>query len=248
MKNFLLFASVVLSANVFAQNTLQLKHVEASTTLTPNAIVTASTSPGANIKVTFDLKNISSTSQTYNAYRYDKTLNSGAAAYFCFAGTCYGDQTFVSPTALTLNPGQSASQLSGQYNMLVSDLDEGPAVGFSEVRYTFKNVSNPADSAQVIVQYNQVMGLKNNAGNVSALSVYPNPASHNVFIKLSSNNDDNALISVVNLLGSVVMEEKRNLSAGDNTLNFNVESLPAGVYFANVKTGNTLSTKKFIVK
>jgi hypothetical protein len=200
MKKFLLLSIAVVSLKGFSQSSLQLTHVETTATLAPNAVVAATTAPSANTKVTLDLKNTSSSTKSYNAIRYDKNLHTGASAYFCVAGTCYGDQTFISPTPITLNAGQSASQLSGQYNMLIADLDEAATVGFSEIRYTFINTSNSSDSVQVIIHYNQTLGLTNHASAFSSLDVFPNPASDNVSIRINSAKAVEGKLSVYNAL------------------------------------------------
>ncbi|MCE3229675.1 MAG: hypothetical protein K0S32_4226 [Bacteroidetes bacterium] len=248
MKKFLLIALAVVSVKGFSQSSIQLTHVEGSATLSANAIVVGTTTASANTKITFDIKNTSASQKSYNAIRYDKNLHTGASAYFCFAGTCYGDQTFESPTPLTLNAGQSASQLSGQYNMLIADLDEAATVGFSEIRYTFKNTADANDSVQVIIHYNQALGLNHNTSVLTSLDLFPNPATDNVSIRINSVKAVEGKLSVYNALGAVVNEKAVVLSEGKNKVDLNVESLPSGVYFASFKSGNNTTTKKFVVK
>jgi hypothetical protein len=248
MKKFLLLSIAVVSLKGFSQSSLQLTHVEATATLAPNSVVTATTAPSTITKVTFDIKNTSSSTKSYDAIRYDKNLNNGALAFFCFAGTCYGAGTFTSQTPITLNPGQSASQLPGQYNMLIADLDEAATIGFSDIRYTFINTANSSDSIQVVVHYNQTMGLTNHASVLNAMDVFPNPATDNVTIRINSVKAAEGKLSVYNALGAAVNEKQITLSEGKNKVDLNVESLPAGLYFASIKTGNTVTTKKFVVK
>jgi hypothetical protein len=248
MKKLLLLSIAVASLNGFSQSSLQLTHVETTVTLTPNAVIAATTAASANTKVTLDLKNTSGSTKSYNAIRYDKNLHTGASAYFCFAGTCYGDQTFVSPSPITLNAGQSASQLTGQYNMLIADLDEAATIGFSEIRYTFINTASSSDSIQVIIHYNQTLGLSNHSSLVNTVDVFPNPAADNVTIRINSVKATEGKLSIYNTLGATVNEKQISLSEGKNKVDVNVENLPAGIYFASIKTGNTAITKKFVVK
>ena len=68
------------------------------------------------------------------------------------------------------------------------------------------------------------------------MSVYPNPATDQIGVNLSQNDD----IMIYNMMGQVVMTAKGH--AGVNTLN--ISNLNAGVYFINAGS----DTQKFIVK
>ena len=159
MKKLFFIPFTLLSLNFFSQ-TIVLKNADTGFTLAPNATVPKTTSPDANFKVTLDIKNISATTQTYTAKRYDVLLNTDApstttaSAYFCFGGNCYGASTIVSPNNLVLNSGQSASEIVGLYYMLIADLDEASVVGESRVKYTFANVNAPNDTVQITIKYN----------------------------------------------------------------------------------------------
>lgn len=247
MKNFLLCLSTVVTLTGFGQTSILLTNNGTAATIAPNAIIDLSTSPSANTNITIDIKNNSLVTQSYNVKRYDVVLNSGADAFFCFAGTCYGPPTF-SAGPMTLNASQSASQLPGQFNMLVADLDEAPAVGFSLIKYTFFNASNSSDSVQISLRYNSPTAVNENAVALSSVDVFPNPASETATLKIASSKGGNATLTVYNALGAIVNNKQVLLTPGKNKIELNVESLPSGVYFANVKTGNTTITKKFIVK
>jgi hypothetical protein len=248
MKKLLLTVLSIASITGFSQSTLLITNMGTSSTVAANAVIPYATVAGTTTSMTFDVKNTSGSTKSYDVYRYDKVLHTGASAFFCFAGTCYGDQTLVSQTPITLNGGQSASQLSGQYNMLTADIDEPATVGFSEIRYTFKNVSSSSDSIQIIIQYNQAMALNNTSAVISSFDLFPNPATDNVNIKINSVKAAEGKLSVYNALGATVNEKTVSLSEGKNKIDLNVESLPSGIYFASFKSGNNTTTKKFVVK
>jgi hypothetical protein len=247
MKKLLLALSTVFSLTTLGQSSILLTNNGTAATLAPNSIIDLTTQPSSNTNITLDIKNTSGSQKSYNAKRYDVILNNGADAYFCFAGTCYGPPTY-SAGPITLNASQSASQLPGQYNMLVADLDEGPVVGISLIKYTFVNASNNADSVQVSLRYNSPTAINEVAEAVSSLDVFPNPATESATIKVVSSKGGNAVLTVYNALGATVNNRNIFLSAGKNKIDLNVESMPSGVYFANIKTGNNTVTKKFIVK
>ncbi|MDO9000115.1 MAG: T9SS type A sorting domain-containing protein [Bacteroidota bacterium] len=253
MKKSILILLSVFCLNGFSQSSILLTNSSASATLAANEIVVVTTTASTNVKTTFDITNTSTSTKSYNAKRYDIVLHSAASttasAYFCFAGSCYGDQVFVSPTSLTLTAGQSASELQGSYNMLIADLDEAATVGYSLVKYTFVNTANANDSVQISVKYNAVLGVNEITNNaLSSLELFPNPANEVTFLKVNSQKAMDAKVIVCNALGAVVFEKPVSILEGKNKIEVNVANLSSGVYFAQIKTLNGTVTKKLVVK
>lgn len=252
MKKILLSLASLAAFGSFAQSSIQLTHVEGSVAVPANGTINANTVPQGNTKVTLDVTNTSNSQKTYNAKRYDIMLNAAggatAVAYFCFAGTCYGDNVFVSPNPLTLNAGQSASQLQGQYQMLVADLDEANAVGLSIVKYTFQNVSQSSDSIQITIRYNGPSGLQDMSSVVSGFELSPNPVHDVATLKIGSRTNAEGRLMVYNALGGIVHERTVQLTEGKNRVELHTENLPSGIYFASLKMGNSATTRKFVVR
>jgi Secretion system C-terminal sorting domain len=252
MKKLLLLISTVISSSVFSQSSILLTDNGTSMTLTPNATINAVTTANNNTKVTIDIKNTSGVSHSYSAKRYDIQLNAvggtTASAYFCFAGTCYGDNVIVSPNPLTLSSGQSASQVPGSYQMLVSDLDEASAVGVSIVKYTFINTVTNSDSVQITIKYNAPVGLNEASNNIASLDFSPNPVNDLATIKVNCVKASEAKMYVYNALGAVISEKNISLSEGKNKIDFNTETYSSGVYFVSLKSGASVLTKKFVVR
>jgi len=249
MKKILLILFTGISIVMLSQNTILVTNITGGGTITPNQIINVITSANNQTKVTFDIKNTSTSTKTYNAKRYDVILNSGASAYFCFAGTCYGNSVLISQTPIILNANQSASQISGSFNILEADLDEGSTVGLSVIKYTFINTTNSSDSVQFTLRYNSPnVGLAENSNSISSIDAYPNPASDFTSFKINSKANSDAKFEVFNSLGALISSKNIILSEGKNKVDYNVESLAAGIYFASIKVGNSTTTKKFIVK
>lgn len=249
MKNLFLASLTALSLVAGAQS-IQLKNVDEDVIIAPNAVLPMVTTPDANVKITFDVKNTSAATQTYTAKRYDIQLNSDAAssttatAYFCFGGNCYGPGTFVSPNNLVLTAGQSASQVQGQWQMLIADLDEASALGLSIVKYTFANVNTAADSVQVTVKYNgSTVGLKENAKSNLKVSVFPNPSANGIVTV--KGDAEFTKVDVINQLGSVIMSKQAVNANGATSLD--LSDVAPGVYFIKVFAGAKSHTEKLVI-
>ena len=73
----------------------------------------------------------------------------------------------------------------------------------------------------------------------SKFSVYPNPATD--FLTIDAGNVEISSVSVFNLLGAKVLEQKELV---DNKIN--TASLTSGVYLLKIESGNSSVTKKFL--
>ncbi len=252
MKKLLFSILSIASIIATAQTSILLTNTSSAGTITPNSNINLVTTAGANTNIVVDIKNTSGATKSYNVKRYDIQLNSAgsttASAYFCFAGNCYGAGTMVSPTPITLNSNQSASQLSGAYNMLIADLDEATSVGASIVKYTFINTTTASDSVQFTLKYNAPLGVNEITNTISSFDVFPNPATDFTSFKINSKTNTDAKFEVYNALGSSISNKTIALNEGKNKIDYNVESLSSGIYFASIKIGTSTITKKFIVK
>ncbi len=249
MKKLLLSLSILLSVCSFAQISVQV--IYGGNTVVANGTINAATTANGNTKIILDIKNNSSSTKSYNTKRYDVMLHTAlsttASAYFCFAGSCYGAAT-TGAGPLSLTAGQSASGLTGLYNMLVSDLDEASSVGLSVVKYSFINATTISDSVQVTLVYNGAAGLQVNNDLLSSFELSPNPVAENATIKINSVKAMDGKFTIINALGAVVSEKSISLSEGKNKIDFSSESLSSGIYFASLKFGSSSTTKKFVVK
>ncbi len=80
----------------------------------------------------------------------------------------------------------------------------------------------------------------------NALSLYPNPATNEVYISLSDKTYSNFDITIANSLGQV-LQNKTNI---DNTsiATINVSNYASGIYFVTIKAGESIATKKLVIQ
>ncbi|MGB1317795.1 MAG: T9SS type A sorting domain-containing protein [Flavobacteriales bacterium] len=166
----------------------------------------------------------------------------GTQNYFCWE-QCYEPATNVSPTAMTIDPGQRIDQFYADYK-------PNGFAGVSTLKYCFYDDTNQMDSVCTIVRFTaSPLGVQDVfAGNQSGISEsFPNPARTvaSVNYALAAGWVD-AKISVFSMLGSKVKDLK--LSENQGTLKMDVASLPSGMYFYTLNVdGKDISTKKMLV-
>jgi hypothetical protein len=169
----------------------------------------------------------------------------GSENEICWAGTCYGYYTSVSPNTEDIGPGDTA-MLASQFN---GDYFPMSAFGTSTIRYSFYNPFNRSDSAWVIVKYvTGVTGIAtfaNNAINFSA--PYPNPAGNNACFNYSFNAGvQSASLKIYNLIGECILTSPLNTSK--NKTHLNVQSMPSGIYICEIEaTGCQPAFQKLVV-
>jgi hypothetical protein len=253
MKKVLLSMFCAAAFAVAAQNTIGVSLINTSVSVAPGQVIYTTTIVNDVTKITFDVKNLSSVnSNTYNVKRYDMVLNvvapgDSALPNFCFAGNCYGKDVKFSPTPLELAPLQSASYYTAGFFPLDADLIEATAKGYTFVKYTIINANNPSDSVQFSIKYNDPvwLGLKDQAKNVARIEIYPNPAKDFVSFSVSSLQGA-ARIQVINSIGDIVRE--KSIGVSENKATLNVQDLPSGVYFVQMKDANSTQTRKLVIE
>lgn len=80
----------------------------------------------------------------------------------------------------------------------------------------------------------------------SSVSVYPNPSTGNLFVKLNASDLGNVSVKVYNLVGDVVSEQMDNISS-PKKFQFDLSKESSGVYFVEVKTDNGATAKKVMI-
>ena len=83
---------------------------------------------------------------------------------------------------------------------------------------------------------------------MTAVRVYPNPATDVLNIEVNASQSSEMSISVYNIMGQNVMSKNVNLSTGINVPSINTNDLSSGIYFVTVKANGFENTMKFVVK
>lgn len=80
------------------------------------------------------------------------------------------------------------------------------------------------------------------------LSIYPNPASDNMYVDLTSENEGNYTFTITDLMGKVVSTETVENYGGQIHHNINLSNLSKGMYILTVAGKDSKTARKFIVE
>ena len=84
----------------------------------------------------------------------------------------------------------------------------------------------------------------NEVSTVSGVSVYPSPATNNVNLKFTA--QENVTVTISDITGRVMSSEV--VSAGSYNKSYDVSTYAQGLYFATISGANGQTTQKFMVK
>jgi bacillolysin len=85
---------------------------------------------------------------------------------------------------------------------------------------------------------------------LSGFNIFPVPASNLVTIEFSIPTTSNTNLFITDMSGRVVanLMENQTLPSGNQTIEFDVQNLPSGIYMAIIKTSEGMQTTKFVVQ
>ncbi|NOX86823.1 MAG: T9SS type A sorting domain-containing protein [Chlorobi bacterium] len=87
-----------------------------------------------------------------------------------------------------------------------------------------------------------------NTNNLSNIRVYPNPANNILYVSIPSENEDDLIISLLDLTGKEIIRKNHDFSAQRNPVTLDLNNLSPGMYFLRVNDGQHSFTKKIIVE
>lgn len=83
---------------------------------------------------------------------------------------------------------------------------------------------------------------------LEGVSAYPNPFSNVTKINFKSLKEQDVEFTVKNLVGKAVYTEKINAKEGYNSIPFNRNDLPQGMYIYSLQTDTELVTKRLVIR
>ncbi len=238
-KILLLFVVATLSTGLFAQS---LALSDEHGPIAPGGTIMVVGDPmDPFIVAHIDVKNNASTALDVKVFRRIVDTLTGSKNYFCW-GACFSYETDTSLTQLTIQPGETNSEFSGDY-------EPHEQIGSSYITYVFYDANNMADSVGVTVHFKtSPEGIAEDLTNkIDFSNAYPNPASKVAYFDYTMPTDvSQAKLVISNLLGAVV--ETVNVSANDNRIKLNTSNLKNGLYICSLEVQNSVvMTRKLVV-
>ena len=141
------------------------------------------------------------------------------------------------------------SSLDIELTFDATELDTGDY--FATLIIKSNDPTKPSVTIPIHMIVSSTVGIEDEFPLPTVYSLYqnfPNPFNPSTTIKYSIPNEGRVSLIVFNLLGeevtTLVNEEQ---SAGNYKVEFNISSLPSGVYFYQLKAGDYTNTKKMIL-
>jgi hypothetical protein len=163
---------------------------------------------------------------------------------------------FVGVTQLVVNCNTNGALICVSLNGTI--LGTGFANAGS-VTITFPAVSSACTLDVTGTAYNKIpymgtvqigaTGVADVSGNISTMSMYPNPAVSYSVLNYTLTSAENVSVYLYDALGREVMNiaNEKITSPGTYSAKINTASLDQGIYFCTVKTGQSTLTKKLVV-
>jgi Secretion system C-terminal sorting domain len=137
---------------------------------------------------------------------------------------------------------QMADQTTDEvHNYTLNDYLVG--INASVIYYRLKMVGGDGT-----VSYSLIVPVRlNNSGSDTKISVYPNPATDYAVLNLFSGDANTATMRLIDNSGRQIMTKSFTINNGNNTLLIDhLGSLPKGVYFIQVFSGNSQYNEKLV--
>lgn len=124
------------------------------------------------------------------------------------------------------------------FNMSVNLSEVNYCVDGSQSRGITDDKTSESDSQKSVDGFSQ-----------ADIKIYPNPASHTLFLKLNNSNLDNVTVYLFNISGQLVRRSVLNVKF-NSTQSLDVNNLNTGLYLLRMEDqhGTNLKTERIIIK
>jgi hypothetical protein len=242
MKRILLFIIAVFAVNSVISQSLLLS--DASGPVSNGAIINVYGScDSSKIEVKIKVTNNSANTLTIKVKKIINDTITGSKNTFCFAGQCFGSNTYTSPLSVTFGSIITDSSFGGDYS------PKGFS-GTSSITYVFYDIDNINDSAWATVNFIAAPASITESSNIKyeISNPFPNPARNfTVFNYKLSGTVNDAKFMVRDLLGNIVLQEPIFDLQGKLTID--ISSLNSGIYlYSFVINNKPVTAKKLIIQ
>jgi len=187
----------------------------------------------------FDLAKAQYSSSLSDALRVDISIDCGAT----FNQIFFKDGSDLSTVSGFQTSNWTPSSAADWRNEII---DLAAYLG-ENVQFRFVNINGYGNST-FIDNINVTGTLGISKEDLSNITMYPNPASSEVFVNLKNVGQGDISITLFNSLGQRLQVISEAEMAGKSQGVLNVSNYATGIYFVKIKSGNNTATKKLIVQ
>lgn len=210
-KQLLLFVvAIMISATGFSQ--IMLSWEFGPTSLSPSISFNGAPSD-FEIVSHVNVTNTGSTDLTLKVARQEMLVVENTINQFCWAGICFPPATDTSATEMTLTPGETTQEFSGH-------LQPNSTEGVSIIKYTFFEVGNETNKAEVIVHYNSKFSVSSISGiEISEhLRMISGPVNEELNGMVEIHNNGSEPLTLIAIRGAQIVDpESENYMAFGGT-------------------------------
>jgi len=189
------------------------------------------------------LEALTNSSLLVTSSHMEATTNSETAAQQVYTLVVAPAEGNLTKSGVTLNVGDTFTQEDINTG-LISYENTQTAVFTDEFKVDILNGSNGWLPNQT-VNITSTLGVERfDLGN---LSMYPNPSSTEINIRISSFSNDPVTVEIFDLQGRAILRNKYRDISGAFTERIDVRSISSGVYLLKVKQGSKEGTRKIII-
>jgi hypothetical protein len=218
-------------------------------TVTQGACGTATASRTVTINTPPTMVSIAEISIVANATTLSATSTGGV--YYAwnsgYTPTAAVNTVYISATYVVTVTNINGCSATASLGVIISPIDPfliAPTThGNIPQSNTIENSKNDATASSTAI------AAINNITPSNMVSVYPNPITDDVLqVKINLSSEETvAKIDFIDLYGKLIATQTMTLKQGENTLEFNVKNLTAGIYFVKTTaTGQEFETKKVL--
>ena len=120
--------------------------------------------------------------------------------------------------------------------------------------YSWQDVDASEGTAYYRLVQQDINGSREDLGVIAhhscdaqtSMNVYPNPATSELTVFLSSEQAYSGVLRLINSVGQVVLTRNINIEKGNNSLFLDLFNVPAGIYQAEITGSNTRLTSRIV--
>ena len=131
------------------------------------------------------------------------------------------------------------SKGNGTISQRYDYIDPVPFNGITWYRLKQVDIDNKSTLSNVVA-------VRLNSNGTGSLQLFPNPATAALTITIQADREKDYTLLLVNTVGIIVATKKAHCNKGSNTLYWNIDQVPAGIYM--LKTTNNETTNIKIIK